>query len=79
VHGFKLSRPVINRPPILLARCVPGHAAPGRREPMARSFNWLAASDVAQCRSEVGEGKTIAARLFVVPTRTPNRAGDRRA
>jgi alkanesulfonate monooxygenase SsuD/methylene tetrahydromethanopterin reductase-like flavin-dependent oxidoreductase (luciferase family) len=30
-------------------------------------LNWLAASDVAQCRAEVGEGKTIAARIFVVP------------
>jgi alkanesulfonate monooxygenase SsuD/methylene tetrahydromethanopterin reductase-like flavin-dependent oxidoreductase (luciferase family) len=31
-------------------------------------LNWLAASDVAQCRAEVGEGKSIAARLFVIPT-----------
>jgi alkanesulfonate monooxygenase SsuD/methylene tetrahydromethanopterin reductase-like flavin-dependent oxidoreductase (luciferase family) len=30
-------------------------------------LNWLAASDVAQCRREVGENKTIAARLFVIP------------
>jgi len=31
-------------------------------------LNWLGANDVAQCRAEVGEGKLIAARLFVVPT-----------
>ena len=31
-------------------------------------LNWLGAGDVAQCRREVGEAKTIAARLFVVPT-----------
>jgi alkanesulfonate monooxygenase SsuD/methylene tetrahydromethanopterin reductase-like flavin-dependent oxidoreductase (luciferase family) len=30
-------------------------------------LNWLAASDVAQCRREVGENRTIAARLFVIP------------
>jgi alkanesulfonate monooxygenase SsuD/methylene tetrahydromethanopterin reductase-like flavin-dependent oxidoreductase (luciferase family) len=31
-------------------------------------LNWLAASDVAKCRAEVGDGKSIAARLFVIPT-----------
>jgi alkanesulfonate monooxygenase SsuD/methylene tetrahydromethanopterin reductase-like flavin-dependent oxidoreductase (luciferase family) len=39
-----------------------GHEADGA------ILNWLAASDVAQCQKEVGEGKTIAARLFVIPT-----------
>jgi alkanesulfonate monooxygenase SsuD/methylene tetrahydromethanopterin reductase-like flavin-dependent oxidoreductase (luciferase family) len=38
------------------------------READGAILNWLAATDVAQCRAEVGEGKTIAARLFVVPT-----------
>ena len=38
------------------------------READGAILNWLAASDVAQCRAEVGEKKTIAARLFVVPT-----------
>jgi alkanesulfonate monooxygenase SsuD/methylene tetrahydromethanopterin reductase-like flavin-dependent oxidoreductase (luciferase family) len=31
-------------------------------------LNWLGADDVAKCRAEVGDGKIIAARLFVVPT-----------
>jgi probable F420-dependent oxidoreductase len=68
VHGFKLSRPVINRPPILLGALRPGMLRLAGREADGAILNWLAATDVAQCRSEVGEGKTIAARLFVIPT-----------
>ena len=50
-------------------------AAPGRccawpaTRPTAPSSTGSRPSDVAQCRAEVGEGKTIAARLFVVPDR----------
>jgi probable F420-dependent oxidoreductase len=68
VHGFKLSRPVINRPPILLGALRPGMLKLAGREADGAILNWLAASDVAQCRKEVGEGKTIAARIFVIPT-----------
>src|ERR1019366_7113634 len=68
VHGFNLSRPVINRPPILLGALRPGMLRLAGREADGAILNWLAATDVAQCRSEVGEGKIIAARLFVVPT-----------
>jgi probable F420-dependent oxidoreductase len=68
VHGFKLSRPVIHRPPILLGALRPGMLRLAGREADGAILNWLAAEDVAQCRAEVGEGKTIAARLFVVPT-----------
>jgi probable F420-dependent oxidoreductase len=69
VHGFKLSRPVIERPPILLGALRPGMLRLAGREADGAILNWLAAGDVPQCRAEVGEGKTIAARLFVVPTR----------
>jgi probable F420-dependent oxidoreductase len=68
VHGFKLSRPVIERPPILLGALRPGMLRLAGREADGAILNWLAATDVAKCRAEVGEGKTIAARLFVVPT-----------
>lgn len=68
VHGFKLSRPVINRPPILLGALRPGMLRLAGREADGAILNWLAATDVAQCRAEVGVDKTIAARLFVVPT-----------
>jgi probable F420-dependent oxidoreductase len=68
VHGFKLSRPVINRPPILLGALRPGMLRLAGREADGAILNWLAAGDVEQCRAEVGAGKTIAARLFVIPT-----------
>jgi probable F420-dependent oxidoreductase len=68
VHGFKLSRPVVERPPILLGALRPGMLRLAGREADGAILNWLAASDVAQCQKEVGDGKTIAARLFVIPT-----------
>jgi probable F420-dependent oxidoreductase len=67
IHGFKLSRPVLERPPILLGALRPGMLRLAGEEADGAILNWLAASDVAQCRAEVGENKTIAARLFVIP------------
>lgn len=67
IHGFKLSRPVIERPPLLLGALRPGMLRLAGEEADGAILNWLAASDVAQCRREVGENKTIAARLFVIP------------
>jgi probable F420-dependent oxidoreductase len=67
IRGFKLSRPVLERPPILLGALRPGMLRLAGREADGAILNWLAASDVAQCRAEVGANKTIAARLFVVP------------
>ncbi len=74
VHGFKLSRPVLERPPILLGALRPGMLRLAGREADGAILNWLAASDVAQCRREVGPDKTIAARLFVVPSDDADRA-----
>ena len=68
VHGFKLSRPVVVRPPILLGALRPGMLHLAGREADGAILNWLSAEDVAQCRAEVGLDKTIAARLFVIPT-----------
>jgi len=68
VHGFKLSRPVIERPPILLGALRPGMLRLAGREADGAILNWLGVDDVARCRAEVGDGKTIAARLFVIPT-----------
>jgi probable F420-dependent oxidoreductase len=68
VHGFKLSRSVIERPPILLGALRPGMLRLAGREADGAILNWLAASDVAKCRAEVGSLGMIAARLFVVPT-----------
>jgi probable F420-dependent oxidoreductase len=68
VHGFKLSRPVTTRPEILLGALRPGMLRLAGRGADGAILNWLSAGDVARCRSEVGADKTIAARLFVVPT-----------
>ncbi len=68
VHGFKLSRPVAVRPPILLGALRPGMLRLAGREADGAILNWLSAEDVATCRAEVGADKTIAARLFVIPT-----------
>ena len=68
VHGFKLSRPVLHRPPILLGALRPGMLRLAGVEADGAILNWLSADDVTTCRKEVGEGKTIAARLFVVPS-----------
>jgi probable F420-dependent oxidoreductase len=68
VHGFKLSRPVTERPPILLGALRPGMLRLAGSEADGAILNWLAATDVAQCRAEVGEDKAIVARLFVIPT-----------
>jgi probable F420-dependent oxidoreductase len=74
VHGFKLSRPVLERPPILLGALRPGMLRLAGREADGAILNWLGASDVAQCVKEVGEGNIIAARLFVIPTEDANTA-----
>ena len=61
IHGFKLSRPVIHRPPILLGALRPRMLKLAGTEADGAILNWLSAE-------EVGPGKTIAARLFVIPT-----------
>ncbi len=68
VHGFKLSRPVVERPKILLGALRPGMLRLAGHEADGAILNWLAARDVAQCRAEVGANKTIVARLFVIPS-----------
>ena len=68
VHGFKLSRPVIQRPPILLGALRPGMLRLAGQEADGAILNWLGVNDVAQCRAEVGADKIISARLFVIPT-----------
>lgn len=68
IHGFKLSRPVIDRPPLLLGALREGMLRLAGREGDGAILNWLGANDVAQCVEQVGTGKIISARLFVVPT-----------
>jgi probable F420-dependent oxidoreductase len=68
IRGFKLARPVPERPPVLLGALRPGMLRLAGREADGAILNWLGADDVPQCRAEVGEHKTIAARLFCIPT-----------
>ncbi len=68
VHGFKLSRPVTQRPRLLLGALRPAMLRLAGAEADGAILNWLAARDVATCRAEVGTDKYLAARLFVVPT-----------
>ena len=67
VRGYKLGRPVADPPPILLGALRPGMLHLAGREADGAILNWLGADDVAQCAKEVGAGKTIAARIFVIP------------
>ena len=68
VHGFRLSRPVAVRPPVLLGALRPRMLRLAGDEADGAILNWLAAGDVARCREEIGAASTVAARLFVIPT-----------
>ena len=68
IHGFKIARPITHRPPILLGALRPRMLKLAGSEADGAILNWLSAEDVKKCVAEVGTGKTIAARLFVIPT-----------
>jgi probable F420-dependent oxidoreductase len=67
VEGFRLSRPV-PPPPIYLAALRRGMLRLAGREADGVVLNWLSAGDVATSLAEVGPGKEVVARIFVVPT-----------
>ncbi len=68
IRGFKLSRPVAVKPPLLVGALRPAMLRLAGRDGDGAILNWLGADDVARCVAEVGDGATIAARLFVIPT-----------
>ncbi|MGH9021044.1 MAG: LLM class F420-dependent oxidoreductase [Acidimicrobiales bacterium] len=68
VRGFKLARPVEQPPEILLGALRPSMLRLAGREADGAILNWLGADDVTACRAEIGAGKTVAARIFVIPT-----------
>jgi probable F420-dependent oxidoreductase len=74
IRGFKLSRPVTTPPKILLGALRSRMLKMAGTEADGAILNWLSAEDVKTCVAEVGPGKTIAARLFVVPTEDANLA-----
>ena len=68
IRGFKLARPVTDRPKILLGALRPGMLHLAGKEADGAILNWLGANNVAQCKAEVGNDKLIVARIFVIPT-----------
>ncbi len=67
VRGFRLSRPVEQPPPLYLAALRPGMLRLAGREADGAILNWLSADDVKKAVAEVGPGKEVVARLFVLP------------
>ncbi len=68
IHGFRLSRPPAEPPPIYLGALRAGMLRLAGREADGAILNWLSAEDVATVVPEVGAGKEIVARIFVCPT-----------
>ncbi len=72
VKGFRLGRPPLEQqPPILVAALRKGMLRMAGREGDGAILNWLSADDVKTVVPYVhegGEGKEIAARIFVIPS-----------
>jgi probable F420-dependent oxidoreductase len=67
VEGFRLSRPA-EPPSVYLAALRSGMLRLAGREADGVILNWLSAEDVATALAEVGPGKEVVARIFVIPT-----------
>lgn len=67
VRGFRLARPPEHPPPVYLGALRPGMLRLAGREADGAILNWLSADDVKTAVGEVGPGKEIVARIFVVP------------
>jgi len=68
VSGFRLGVQMPEPPKILVAALRSGMLKLAGREADGAIVNWLAADDVRTVVPFVGEGKEIAARIFVMPT-----------
>ncbi|MFC6020922.1 LLM class F420-dependent oxidoreductase [Plantactinospora solaniradicis] len=71
VRRFRLERPPVAPPPILLAALRPRMLRLAGAEADGTILNWLAAEDVPRVLAELGErraGFEVAARIFVCPT-----------
>jgi probable F420-dependent oxidoreductase len=68
VKGFRLGIRLPEPPPILVAALREGMLRLAGREADGAIVNWLSADDVRTVAPIVGEGKEIAARIFVLPT-----------
>jgi probable F420-dependent oxidoreductase len=68
VRKFRLERPPVRPPSIMLAALRPGMLKLAAKEADGAITNWLAPTDVPQVRAEIGPGVELAARIFVCPT-----------
>lgn len=68
VSKFRLERPPVPPPQVMLAALRPGMLRLAAREADGAITNWLAPSDVAKVRAEVGPDTELVARIFVCPT-----------
>ncbi len=68
VKGFRLGIRIDEVPPILVAALRPGMLKLAGTEGDGAIINWLSADDVKTVVPHVGEGKEIAARIFVMPS-----------
>jgi len=68
VRGFRLARPPEQTPPIYLGALRAGMLKLAGREADGAILNWLSADDVTTAINEVGPGKEIVARIFVIPS-----------
>ncbi len=68
VKGFRLGIRLPEPPPILVAALREGMLRLAGREADGAIVNWLSADDVRTVAPIVGDGKEVAARIFVLPT-----------
>ncbi|TDQ01085.1 LLM class F420-dependent oxidoreductase [Labedaea rhizosphaerae] len=68
VSKFRLERPPVPPPQVMLAALRPGMLRLAAREADGAITNWLAPSDVPRVRAEVGPDTELVARIFVCPT-----------
>jgi probable F420-dependent oxidoreductase len=68
ISKFRLERPPVPPPSIMLAALRPGMLKLAAKEADGAITNWLAPTDVAKVRAETGPDVELAARIFVCPT-----------
>jgi len=71
VRGFRLARPPVDPPPVYLGALRSGMLRLAGREADGAILNWLSADDVKTAVAEVGPGKEVVARIFVIPNEDP--------
>ncbi|MFL6142612.1 MAG: LLM class F420-dependent oxidoreductase [Labedaea sp.] len=68
VSKFRLERPPVPPPQLMIAALRPGMLRLAAREADGAITNWLAPADVPKVRAELGPDRELVARIFVCPT-----------